>query len=316
MLRAFFFSSVFCVLCFAQAGAAFMQEANDAASAEPAPMPLSTPESVADSTSAAAPDDHAADHANDKEAEESEEARQARIKDLLSLVTDNTLGVYKRENAAYFALLKEVLTHTPEELRAQAHANPRFDEFYRHPSKHRGELVTLVLNVRRVIPVEIEYENEAGVTKLYELWGWTDEAKAWMYCCITPELPPGFPVKSDVAERVELTGYFFKMQGYKPGDASPNDRNLVAPLVIGRITRAPKAPGQAAEGLGNWPFYLIGGFGLIILMRVLMQVRLFSRTAPTQRQYRRRSLEPLDADNLGDSLRDTDRGLPIRNADE
>lgn len=293
--------------------AANVQAARDL-SADPTaePIPLSTPESVATSVSPEAPTDNVT--ASAEATEESEEQRQARLKDLLSLVTDNTPGIHKRENPAYFALVNEVLSHTPEELRSKARKNPRFDEFYRKPAKHRGELVHLMLNVRRVLPIDVQAKNEAGVTRLYELWGWTDEAKAWMYCCITPELPDGFPTQGDIAKRVELTGYFFKMQAYQPGDAEPNARNLVAPLIIGYVTPAPHAP-KEVESVGSWPFYLIGGFGLIMLMRILMHVRFFSRHLPTHRNYRRRPLEPLDADTLTDSL-SSDRGLPIRNADE
>lgn len=292
--------------------------AKEATTKSPAePMPLSNPESVARSTSPDAPADTEsaeAEPANAEDAAQSEEERLARLKDLLSLVTDNTLFNAARESPAYFGLVKEVLAHTPEELRSKARENPRFNDFYQHPAKHRGELVHLELNLRRVLPLDIKAKNAAGVTKLYELWGWTDEAKAHMYCCITPELPPGLPTEGDIAERVELTGYFFKMQAYQPGDMAPDARNLVAPLIIGRITPAPKAPSEA-EGMGNWPFYLIGGFGLIVLLRILMQVRMFARSGPTGRHYRRRPLEPLNADTLSDSL-SSDRGLPIRNADE
>lgn len=300
MLRAFI-SIALCGVCFTWSVPAFSQEPS-----APEPMPLNTPESVATSVAAEEP--------GEEPAEESDEERQARLKDLLSLVSDNTTKMKPRESPAYFALVKDVLDHTPEELRSKARENPRFNDFYSDPAKHRGELVHLVLNLRRILPVDIKTPNAAGVTKLYELWGWTDEAKAWMYCCITPELPPGFPTQGDVDKRIELTGYFFKMQAYQPGGAEPNARNLVAPLIIGRIAPAPKAPSEA-ETMGNWPFYLIGGFGLIILLRVLMQVRVFSRQTPTQRHYRRRPLEPLDADTLGDSL-SSDKGLPIRNADE
>ncbi len=240
----------------------------------------------------------------------------ARLKDLLSLVKDNTLFTHKLENPAYFALIKRVVDRSYEDLKARARENPRFNDFYKKPADHRGELVKLTIHIRRVIPVDINVENEAGVTKLYELWGWTDEAKAWMYCCITPDLPAGFPQEGDVNELVELAGYFFKMQAYQPGDAAPNARNLVAPLVIGRIVSTAPQEKLAQPGLGSWPTYLILGFGVLIMIRLMMNVRLFSRPAPTHRNYRRRPLDPIDTDALGDGLGNQDRGIRIRNADE
>jgi hypothetical protein len=249
-------------------------------------------------------------------AADAEAANQARIKELLSLVSDNTLYNHKRENKAYFALVREVLRHTPEQLRSQARENPRFDNFHKSPSAHRGELVHLAVNLRRILPIEIKFENEAGVKQLYELWGWTDEAKAHMYCCITPELPPGFPTSGDVAQRIELTGYFFKLQAYQPGDAPPNARNQVAPVVIGRVTSAPKMDLQSANSNSKWPLYLICGFGVIIMLRLMMQVRAFTRPTPTHRNYRRRSLEPVDPESFSHALGHADNGVKIRNADE
>ncbi|MGN6137184.1 MAG: hypothetical protein ACTHOU_22085 [Aureliella sp.] len=300
---------------FAQAPDA-VQPAEEEKSTEP--VAANKPANTDEPAKPAAADEAApAESSDNAQASESDEqARQARIKELLSLVSDNTLFNHKRENPAYFALLKEVLRQTPEQLRSQARDNPRFNDFYRKPAEHRGEVVHLVLNLRRILPIDIHIENEAGVKRIYELWGWTDEAKAFMYCCITPELPPGLPSEGDVDERIEVTGYFFKMQAYQPGDAAPNARNLVAPVVIGRIVSSPKPVAAEGPGLGQWPLVLILGFAIVIAMRLVMQARGGSRFAPTHRHYRRRSLEPLDTDRLGDSLSSADKGLEIRNADE
>ena len=249
-----------------------------------------------------------------EESTEPAEARQARIKDLLSLVSDNTLVSHKRESPAYFALIKELLDQTPDQLRAKARENPRFHDFYANPANHRGEIVHLALNLRRVLEIDIKNENEAGVKKLYELWGWTDEAKAWMYCCIAPELPPEVAL-GDVQQRIELTGYFFKMQAYQPGDAAPNAKNLVAPLILGRIVASPKVSTENTDALNRWPMYLIAGFGILVLFRLVLQVRNFTRPAPTHRNYRRRSLEPIDPEAVDDSV-GTGSGLKIRNANE
>lgn len=312
MVRASLLYSLIATVCAALHAPAFAQESSsDAAASETPAIETRSAESAAEEVSTpskklTAQNEEPADPA----------ARAARIKDLLSLVRDNTLYNHKRENPAYFALVKEVLDQTPEQLRSQARENPRFNDFYKNPAEHRGEIVHLSINLRRVIPVDIAIDNEAGVSRLYELWGWTEEAKAWMYCCIVPELPSGFPTEGEIANRVELTGYFFKMQAYQPGGAAPNARNLVAPLVIGRIANAAPLPEPAAQGLGNWPLILIVGFGIIIVMRLMMNLRLFGRPAPTHRNYRRRSLEPIDTDSLSDSLSAPDKGVRIRNANE
>lgn len=287
------------------------QDENAASLGPSQSLPLSTDRSLTAESSTA--ESSATETGSDQM---SDEARQARLDELLSLVSDNTLYNRTRESPAYFALVKEVLRQTPEQLRSRARENPRFNDFYKDPAAHRGEIVHLAVNLRRILPYDVPYENEAGVKRLYELWGWTDEAKAFMYCCITPELPPGLPSQGDVAERVEITGYFFKMQAYQPGDAAPNARNLVAPMVIGRVVQAPKPIATGGEGLGMWPLVLVLGFVIIIAARLVMQLRGRGRTAPTHRNYRRRSLEKIDPEHLGDSLGSADKGLQIRNVDE
>lgn len=245
------------------------------------------------------------------------DADASKLKELLSLVQDNTLSVHRRENPAYYLLMKQVIDRTPEELRNEVTLNPRFNDLYKKPSDYRGQLVHVKLNARRVLPVNITARNAAGVTRLYEIWGWTEEAKAWMYCCVVHELPEGFPEEGDIAKRIELTGYFFKMQAYQPGNAAPNARNLVAPLVIGRIVDAGPVQAKQSESLGNWPMFLIVGFGIIVMFRVMLHLRGIGRATTVRRNYRRRSLEPVDPDALDDAIASTTgRGVRIRNANE
>ncbi len=88
-------------------------DAQAATSSEtPAPTPTETSSTNAPAADAATPDD-AAEQA----------AKAAKLKDLLSLVQDNTLSVHKRENPAYFWLVKDVIDRTPEELRQAVSAN-------------------------------------------------------------------------------------------------------------------------------------------------------------------------------------------------
>ncbi len=243
-------------------------------------------------------------------------AQEAKLKELLSLVQDNTKFTHRREIPAYFMLVKKALDRTPEQLRNEVTLNPRFNDLYRKPSDYRGQLVTVKLNARRVLPADYTTRNVAGVKRLYEIWGWTQEAKAWMYCCIVPELPEGFPEEGDIQEQIELTGYFFKMQAYQPGLAAPNARDLVAPMVIGRIVRAEPMATKTANTMGNWPMILIIGFGTIVMFRLMLHLRGMGRTAPIRRNYRRRSLEPIDPDLVDDALNVPNRGIRIRNANE
>ncbi len=98
------------------------------------------------------------------EASEASEAsaEAAKLKELLSLVQDNTLAIHKRENPAYFTLMKQVMERTPAQLNDEVTLNPRFNDLYKKPSEYRGQLVHVKLNARRVLPVEIRARNAAG----------------------------------------------------------------------------------------------------------------------------------------------------------
>jgi hypothetical protein len=193
---------------------------------------------------------------------EGDELQRARIKELLSVVTDGGEKMAVREMPAYFHLLKLARETSPEVLKEQARVNPKFNDFYQYADKHRGEVVQVELNVRRVDRILIDEENVAEVKEVYELWGWTEEAKAWLYVGIVPELPQGMKVGT-LEERVTLVGYFFKLQGYQPGDAKINARPLRAPAIIGRVIWKPPAPPAATEPW--WMWLVLGGLSALIV---------------------------------------------------
>jgi hypothetical protein len=292
------------------AGATSVAQSAESAATEPK-AEASTAGATTESAESAQPNPTSS---QSNQAEEDREAYEAKRKDLLSLVRDNTLNVHWRENPAYFMLVKEMLDRTPEQLKSEEALKPRFNQLHKSPAEYRGKLVTLKLIARRVLPIDAK-PNSAGVTRLYEIWGPTAETKSWMYCCVVPELPPGVR-EGDIDEVVELTGYFFKLQAYQPGDAAPNAQNLVAPLIIGRIVRAETTTATAEVGMGNWPLILIIGFGTIVMFRMMMHMLGMHRKTPMVRNYRRRSLAPIDPAAVEDSLEVGEGGLRIRNANE
>jgi hypothetical protein len=185
-----------------------------------------------------------------------EEQERARAKELLDLVTDRTLTPHRREMPAYRRLVKQVEDTPIETLRKGAGRRP-FNDLYLSPRAHRGELLKIELNVRRVLPIEIEGENPLGFPRMYELWGWTNESKAWPYIVVTPDLPPGTPQGADVEFRATVVGYFFKLQGYHEAGAKPNARPLAAPVLIARLDWQPPPPRQAADD-ATWFWIAIG----------------------------------------------------------
>jgi hypothetical protein len=218
-----------------------------------------------------------------------EELEEERLKELLSVVQDGGLKLNDREMPAYYHLLKKANGQKLEVLQAEARRDPRFNDFHQFASKHRGELVQIELNVRKIEHWTLPQENNiAGVKDVYELWGWTQQAKAWLYVGIVSELPEGLKV-GEVEERVTLVGYFFKMQGYHAGDAKAGARPMVAPLIIGRIVWRPAAP-PAQEPWWMWVALAAGtvvivGFFAVRILSSLRRRPVGSKTA-TERPAR------------------------------
>ena len=69
-------------------------------------------------------------------------AIDAQTRDLLSLVTDNSLRMAKREMPAYWELVRKTANSSFNELREEANSRTKFNDFYREPAKHRGEFLS------------------------------------------------------------------------------------------------------------------------------------------------------------------------------
>jgi hypothetical protein len=233
------------------------------------------------------------------EPREDEQGEAERLKGLLEVVTDGTLWLHKREMPAYWQILTKVRKRTLESLQSEARSGVKFNDLFSSPRAHRGQLVKIDLNVRRVIKAPVEKDNSAGIEQLYELWGPSDETKAWPFVAVTPDLPPGMPVAENVEERVTVVGYFFKLQGYQAAASKPNSRPLVAPLLIGKIVWHGQPPRQAAES-GWFDHLFVAG---LVLAGVLLGARILFALRPGKKTPKRENTDK--SENLRDWFRDS-----------
>jgi hypothetical protein len=185
-------------------------------------------------------------------------------------ITDNTLALGREEMPAYWRLFSWVEHQSLDQLSERADRDSVLNQFIQHPDEQRGKLFQLRLNVRQIFSYDAPV-NSAGVSKVYEIRGWTTESKAWLYIVLTAHLPPGMPIGPDVNESVTFAGYFLKDQGYHAAGAGPKDKPLAAPLLIGRIAWNPP-PQVAAATENGWTqgviifVLIIGAVGLGIWM--------------------------------------------------
>jgi hypothetical protein len=187
-------------------------------------------------------------------------------------VTDGTIGIQPEEMLAYWRLLLWTEHQSLDMLQRRSRGNVFFTELMQFPDKFRGRLLTLDLNVRRVLAYDLD-DTPLGKRRLYELWGFTEESKAWLYVAVTAHLPKGMAVGPEVEERVRLTGYFFKLQGYFEAGAKPRAAALRAPLLVGRLSRfAPPTVGQPSPQDDLWTAAVVVGACLVLAAAVGMQL--------------------------------------------
>lgn len=199
----------------------------------------------------------------DEDPEEADSASEE-----LQAVGDRTLYNQPEEMLAYDRLVKWSRNQSFEAMAKRAKRRVVFNDFIQSPDKWRGKLVALDLMACRVLKYEQKPGDNPRYANLYEVWGFTNESRNWLYEAVVVDPPPELPKGPSVQEKVRLVGYFFKVQAYQPAGAKPNQQPLFAPVFIGRLTWAkPVVPRvQSADYL--WFGLMAGIFGLIMIAAV------------------------------------------------
>jgi hypothetical protein len=183
----------------------------------------------------------------DEDPDQAETAREE-----FQAVTDGSLTLGPEEMEPYDRLVFWVKNQSLARLRQRARSDLLFTNFYDEADKYRGQLVTLQMNVRRILDAG---KNREG-TQLYEVWGFTTESRDRLYVAIVVDLPKGMPIGPSVYEKARFTGYFFKLQGYHSSGARPGAVPDRSPLLIGRLEWEPAA--VAAPPLDNTQEWVVG----------------------------------------------------------
>lgn len=174
----------------------------------------------------------------------------------------------KEEMAAYYRLLRWVMSQPLKDLERKAEKNVRYGEVFTRPDHYRGKLLDFRLHVRRVLKhKDIEKNNPAGVTKLWELLGYNDSSGSNLYLCVTPELPAKMPVGEKVIEDGHFVGYFLKLVAIEDGEG----KSRAYPVFIGRfIWEQPllqRADPKAQEREVMWGLLAAAVVGLVLFIR-------------------------------------------------
>jgi hypothetical protein len=139
---------------------------------------------------------------------------------------------------------------------------------------------------------------------LYEAWIITPETRKFPYNCVFEEPPAGFPVGTDVSERVVFNGYFLKIMKYQAGDVARG-----APVLIGKIGWDPQ-PAPAPEAESNrtlfWSLVVLAAMFVFSLGRWAFQLFHFlagPRPRTTPRSYPSDDIPPEDLNAWVESIK-------------
>ncbi len=119
-------------------------------------------------------------------------------------------------------------------------------DLFTHYKEYEGKPVTLkgVVREHKQYPAG---KNDYGITTLHELWVFNEDAKNNPAVFVCTTVPDDFPIGKEIAEMVEVTGFFFKMYGYQAED---NMRRV--PLLLGRTIKWSPAESPSAKTDWRW----------------------------------------------------------------
>jgi len=162
----------------------------------------------------------------------------------LKNVQDDVLGIPSAEQKAYYGLLakarnqnviKEAQTFWQE--RKQKHpefassTHPPFADLFKNPDDYRGKPVSQIGHLRRLIEYDAG-ENEFGITKLYEGWIYPADSDANPIVVVCPDLSSKILRGDNLSQYVGVSGYYFKLYGYKAQDTTRRAPMLLADDIV------------------------------------------------------------------------------------
>lgn len=197
---------------------------------------------------------------NDLDPKEMEEIRK-----LFEAVEDKK-DLVAIDMPAYWRLMRWGRSQKFADLEKRAAPKVRYAQLFEQPGEFRGKPVRLRVHIRKLVSYDAP-ENSAGVKRVYEAWGWTDDSKSFPFVLVFDQLPAGMKEGEEVVEEGVFVGYFLKLMAYTAFDA-----RRAAPLLVGKMSRidAPMVSStppidpkllwlSAAAAVGLLAFFIIAG---------------------------------------------------------
>lgn len=241
---------------------------------------------------------------------------------LFDAVQDKTLGIREEEADAYYLILNHAAetddraqiaaassfveqrrTESPELRDNPERPFPAFVDLFQNYTLYRGVPVTLEGHVRRVVAFPADPENPYGLQTLYEAWLYTDDSQSNPAVVVCTQIPEGMPIGEDLLEQASVTGYFFKMYGYRAQDTT-----RIAPLLLaGQLEWIPTEESAAWRPSAS----LYVAVAAIVALLVWSLVRAGRRDRDIRKRRLSRDLDDSPPGAAGPNSVHPDRSEPI-----
>lgn len=212
---------------------------------------------------------------------------------LLQTVRDNTVGIRQNEREAFFSLLHHVQQLSDAAVQNALRDDVQHVNLMTDPEVHRGEMVTIAGDLFRLEPFPAS-PNRFGLTTLYDAWIISRESGSQLYHVVATDLGAGLMRGSDQSQPVQVTGCFFKREGYRSLDGLH-----VAPTILARQISLRPSPYAVPQGEGMAPWFLNVAIGCGLIVTVTLISTAWSDRMPRPRwdrlQSGSRSLNALQA---------------------
>ena len=191
---------------------------------------------------------------------------------LTRTIRDDVIGVLSSETDAWFGTLRlaEKISSDSKNLLPEG----QFALFMDSPQSCRGKAFTVRGRLRRLVRAPLPPSAATfGVRFAYDAWISTRDSGNQLLHVVALSADPGLPVPDQTGKNgpdVELTGYFFKREGYAAKGAKGEGDLALAPLVLsGRIHYlAPQTIVTRAEEMNPWLTWV--GVGVCFSVMVLV----------------------------------------------
>jgi hypothetical protein len=191
---------------------------------------------------------------------------------LTRTIRDDVIGVLSTEAEAWFGTLRLAERISPEQQLLLPEG--QFSLFMDSPQSCRGKAYTIRGRLRRLIRAPLPSSAETfGVKSAYDAWISTRDSGNELVHVVALSADPGLPLTEHTGKTppdVELTGYFFKREGYAAKGSDGQGELALTPLLLAsRIRFVPvRTIVTRADEMNPWLMWISIGVccGVLVLI--------------------------------------------------